>query len=90
VSPIRNALGIMQIGGVLRRSASKVRRNGPCPCGCGSGKKYQAVLRRGDRELTSLSPQSSTTLRLLIQSRRENPRLLLVRNGRILTSNEKR
>jgi hypothetical protein len=65
VSPIRNALGIMQIGGVLRRSASKVRRNGPCPCGCGSGKKYQAVLRRGDRELNACrSPSASYLLNL--------------------------
>jgi uncharacterized protein len=33
-----------------RRNASKVGRNGPCPCG--SGKKFQAVLRRGCGELS--------------------------------------
>ena len=41
-------------------------RNDPCPCG--SGKKHKRCCGSGDGELTfSPSPESSTTLRLLIQ-----------------------
>ena len=39
-----------------QRSAPKVGRNDPCPCG--SGEEVQEMLRRGDRELTR-TPDSS-------------------------------